>query len=110
MIAKTQKGEIVRVVRDMLAEGDDGAVAFDPILVATHRDQDGDECLEITIIYEGHLALSDARREVSLILRLEEELEQRGIDGFDYLGRRFVEKSEWEAIQEQRYFAEEPLP
>lgn len=107
MIAEAQKDDIIRVVREILAEKDNHAILFDPILVEADVDHDGDEYLEITIVYEGDLDALDTKWKVSLIRRFESRLMQAGINEFAYLGRRFVEKSEWEALQENRYFDED---
>ena len=45
MIDEAQKDDIIRVVREILAEKDNHAILFDPILVEADVDHDGDEYL-----------------------------------------------------------------
>ena len=107
MITEAQKGDVIKIVGDMLRERFEGLFVFDPILVESDIDHDGDECWEVTIVYEGDIDLLDVKWTSDLIRQLELKLAPRGLDAFDYLGCRFVEKSEWDAFQDGRYFDED---
>ena len=77
---------------------------FDPIIVEPKIDHDGDKYLSITIVFDGDQKRLDAEWTLGLIRRIRPKLIELGIDDFLFLSKSFVEKSEWEAVQEGRYF------
>ncbi len=72
-----------------------GAFVFDPIRVETQIDYwgDGEEYLEIIIVFDGDQKLLSPRRTGGLTSRLRDKLEDEDITAFPVL--RFMEKSEW---------------
>ena len=96
--------EVVKAVQDILAERfENDPIAFGPIVVEPAIDHDEDDYMRITIVFEGDPDLLEPSWALDLTRRLQIDLCQKDIGGFDYISKRWVEKSEWEAIQANRY-------
>ena len=103
MTTKTQDA-VANIVREILAQRFKDEFVFDPIIVEPKIDHDGDKYLSITIVFDGDQKRLDAEWTLSLIRRIRPKLMEQGIDDFLFLSKSFIEKSEWEAVQEGRYF------
>lgn len=96
--------EVVKTVQDILTERfENDPIAFGPIVVEPAIDHDDDDYMRITIVFEGDPDLLDPSWSLDLTRLIGLELSQKDIEGFDYISKRYVEKSEWEAIQANRY-------
>lgn len=86
--------KVAAVARDLLYErfGDD--FIFDPIIVEQKVDHDGDEYLEIYIVYDGDYKNLDPGWTVGLGLRMMPALFEIGVA--EPPGHLLIEKSEWE--------------
>ena len=104
MITKTQTDAVANIVRETLAQRFKDEFVFDPIIVESKIDHDGDKYLSITIVFAGDQKRLDAEWTLGLTRRIRPKLMEQGIDHFLFLSKSFVEKSEWEAVQEGRYF------
>ncbi len=87
--------KVADIARDLLEErfGDD--FVFDPIIVNQKVDHDGEEYLEIRIIYDGDVKNLALDWTISMARLMEPALLEIGVTGIP--SRRFVEKSDWEA-------------
>lgn len=103
MTTKTQD-VVANIVRETLAQRFKDEFVFDPIIVEPKIDHDGDKYLNIIIVFAGDQKRLDAEWTLGLIRRIRPKLMELGIDDFLFLSKSFVEKSEWEAVQEGRYF------
>ena len=104
MATKTQTDTVVNIVRETLTQRFKDEFVFDPIIVEPKIDHDGDKYLNITIVFAGDHKRLDAEWTLSLTRRIRPKLMELEIDDFLYLSKSFVEKSEWEAVREGRYF------
>lgn len=96
--------EVVKTVQDILTgRFENDPIAFGPIVVEPAIDHDDDDYMRITIVFEGDPDLLDPSWSLGLTQLIGLELSQKDIGGFDYISKRYVEKSEWEAIQANRY-------
>ena len=87
--------KVADIARDLLEErfGDD--FVFDPIIVNQKVDHDGDEYLEIRIIYDGDVKKLDLDWTLSMGRLMEPALLEIGVA--ELPSRAFIEKSDWEA-------------
>ena len=87
--------KVADIARDLLEErfGDD--FRFDPIIVNRKVDHDGDEFLEIRIIYDGDAKNLDLDWTLSMGRLMEPALLKIGVA--ELPSRAFIEKSDWEA-------------
>ncbi len=104
MTTKIQTNAVANIVRETLAQRFKDEFVFDPIIVEPKIDQDGDKYLNITIVFDGDQKHLDAGWTLGLTRRIRPKLMKLGIDDFLFLSKSFIEKSEWEAVQEGRYF------
>lgn len=76
-----------------------GAFVFDPIRVEPQIDYwgDGEEYLEVIIVFDGDQKLLSPRWTVGLTSRLRDRLEDAGIEAFPVT--RFMEKSDWKGYE-----------
>ena len=76
-----------------------GAFVFDPIRVEPQVDYwgDGEEYLEVIIVFDGDQELLSPRWTVGLTSRLRDKLEDEGIEAFPVT--RFMEKSDWKGYE-----------
>ncbi len=86
--------KVADIARDMVNErfGDD--FVFDPIFVKEKVDHDGDEYLQIYIIYDGDYKNLDPGWTVGMGLRMMPALLEIGVS--EPPGHSFIEKTEWE--------------
>ena len=103
MTTKTQ-GTVANIVKETLTQRFKDEFVFDPIIVEPKIDHDGDKYLSITIVFDGDQKRLDAEWTLGLTRRIRPKLMKLGIDDFLFLSKSFIEKSEWEAVQEGRYF------
>lgn len=68
---------------------------FDPIIVETNVNHEGDEYFHINIIFDGDQRRLDPHWTGGLIMRLLPKLQELGIETRP--SPRFIEKSEWDA-------------
>ena len=67
---------------------------FDPIIIEPDRDHYGDECLDITVVFDGDGGRLDPRKLISIGTNVAFELEcNMGLIGVS--GLRYIEKSEY---------------
>jgi len=104
MITKIQTDAVANIVRETLAQRFTDEFVFDPIIVEPKIDHDGDKYLNITIVFDGDQKRLDPEWTLGLTRRIRPKLMELGIDDFLFLSKSFIEKSEWEAVQEGRYF------
>ena len=104
MATKTQTDTVVNIVRETLTQRFKDEFVFDPIIVEPKIDHDGDKYLNITIVFDGEQKHLDPGWTLGLNRRIRPKLMELGIDDFLYLSKSLVEKSEWEAVREGRYF------
>ena len=96
MYSKEVTDEVGRLVAKSLRERFMDDLIFDPIVVESAIDHDGDEFLDIFIIYDGDYKKLDPGWTVGLTVRLREELLALGVN--TVCGHSFVPKSEWKQI------------
>ena len=86
---------VTEFVKDDLDGYFKGAFVFDPIRVELQADYwgDGEDCLEVIIVFDGDQKLLSPRWTVGLTSRLRDKLEDEGITTFPVT--RFMEKSDW---------------
>ena len=104
MTTKAQTDAVANIVREILEQRFKDEFFFDPIIVEPKIDHDGDKYLSITVVFDGDQKDLDAEWTLGLIRRIRPRMMELGIDDFLFLSKSFVEKSEWEAVQEGRYF------
>ncbi len=97
MIAEEAAVEIRRMLRDMLSERFGDEFEFDPIVVRSRVDQDGDEYLHSYIVFKGDQKKLDPKWTLRLSGRLWQRAEELGYPGIPM--QSFVKKSEWPALE-----------
>ena len=90
---------VVAFVKDDLDGYFNGSFVFDPIRVEAQADcwGDGEECLEVIIVFDGDQKLLSPRWTGGLPSRLRDKLEDEGIAAFPVT--RFMEKSDWKRYE-----------
>ena len=96
MYSREVADKVGKLVGDSLRERFKDEFVFGPILVEPAIDHDGDEYLDIFIIYEGDYKKLDPGWTVGLTVRLSEELLALGVN--TVCGHSFVPKHEWEQV------------
>ena len=88
------------IVKDGLAEFYADGFVFDPIVVGIDTNYDGDEQLNIRIVFEGDHEKLTFRRNMDLFRQLRPQFAEIGFPGIPFWS--FVKKSEWEASRSKR--------
>ena len=101
MISREVAAEVGKLVGHSLREHFKDEFVFDPIVVQPAIDHDGDEYLDIFIIYEGDYKKLDPRWTVGLTVRLREELLALGVN--TVCGHSFVPKDEWKGVFKEKH-------
>lgn len=90
--------EVVAIVRKELDERFPKGFTFDTIYVEPRADYDGDRFLQLYIVFDGDDDLLDPDLTSTLLGRIQPQLTALGI-GYFFI-KSFVEKSEWEELQQ----------
>ena len=101
VISTENKQKIAGMVRDALAQRFHDQFVFDPIVVRHETDHDGDEYLEIYVVFDGDQKNLGSGWKDGLYDRLWTESIAMGVPSVP--GISFVEKSEWEEFMASRY-------
>ena len=96
MISREVADEVGRLVGKSLHERFQDDLIFGPIVVEPTIDHDGDEFLDIFIVYDGDYKKLDPGWTVGLTVRLREELLALGVN--TVCGHSFVPKEEWKRV------------
>ena len=108
----TASAEAMTEVKGLVEEYLDGQFhdhfVFAPIIVTSRIDHDGDDYLNICIIYEGDLERLDAARTLPLADHVHPRLREMNLP--HYLVTLFVEKSEWEETNREYAALNEASP
>ena len=96
MYSREVADKVGKLVGDSLRERFKDEFVFDPIVVEPAIDHDGDDYLDIFIIYEGDRKRLDPGWTVGLTVRLSDELLSLGVN--TVCGHSFVPKNEWEQV------------
>ncbi len=98
------KQKIASIVKDTLAERfDPDSFVFDPIIVEpkiVYFPDEDYEYIDILIVFHGTIEQLDHNWTVGLIRRILPKMEAEGIYVKNYPGKGFVEKAEWDYLQE----------
>ena len=88
------------IAREMLEErfAPDG-LAFDPIIVERKIDYYGDEYIDIRIVLDGKVKQLDVSWTIGMVDRIHSKLEGEGIYLTNTIGKRFMEKTDWDYVQ-----------
>ena len=101
MISREVADEVGKLVENSLHERFKDDLIFDPIIVEPVLDHDGDEYLDIFIVYDGDYQKLDPSWTVGLTVRLREELLDLGVT--TVCGHSFVPKDEWKQVFKGKY-------
>ena len=93
--------KVQNIVRRCLAERYKDEFVFDPIIVQPRLDHDGDEYLDIWIVYDGDYEKLDTHWNGGLTGLIFEEVTDDELPVFP--SRNFVPRPEWEKIYEPEY-------
>ena len=93
--------KVAGIVKDLLTERFQDQFVFDPIVVRPEIDHDGDEYLEIYVVFDGDQKNLDPGWTLGLSRRIRPDLEALGVLGVP--GISYVEKSEWEELFAGKY-------
>ncbi len=103
MTTDTQRDAVADIIRDILVGKFGETLVFDSITVKDAVDPvDGQEFLNILIVFDGDQKLLDARWTVGLTGRIRRRMAELDIHEFPVTS--FTEKSEWEAVLAGEYF------
>ena len=94
-------GRVAGIVKDLLTERFQDEFVFDPIVVRPEIDHDGDEYLEIYVVFDGDQKNLDPGWTLGLSARVWQEVAEMGVPGVP--GISYVEKSEWEELFAGKY-------
>ena len=100
-ISAENKNKIAGMVKDLLVEGFQDQFVFDPIVVQHEIDHDGDEYLEIYVVFDGDQKKLDPGWTIKIPGRIWSESIAIGVPSVP--GISFVEKSEWEELFAGKY-------
>lgn len=100
-ISAENKQKIAGLVKDMLVQHFRDQFVFDPIVVQHEIDHDGDEYLEIYVVFDGDYKKLSSSWRAELDDRVWTESIAMGVPSVP--GIAFVEKSEWEEMPVDEY-------
>ena len=102
------RNKVQKLIGQSLQERFKGDLVFDPIVVQPLKDSEGEEYLDIFIIYEGPYEKLDPGWTVGMGMRLGEELLELGISRVPSYS--FVPRRDWEKLFKGKHpRADEPL-
>lgn len=100
-ISAENKQKIAGLVKDMLVQHFQDQFVFGPIVVQHEIDHDGDEYLDICIVFDGDQKNLDPGWTIKIPGHIWSESIAVGVPSVP--GISFVEKSEWEELFASRY-------
>ena len=100
-ISAENKNKIAGLVKDMLVQHFQDQFVFDPIVVRHEIDHDGDEYLEIYVVFDGDYKKLSSRWRSEFGDRVWTESIAMGVPSVP--GISFVEKSEWAELFASKY-------
>ena len=100
-ISAENKQKIAGLVKDLLIERFHERFVFDPIVVQHEIDHDGDEYLDIYIVFDGDQKNLDPGWTIKIPGHIWPESIAIGVPSVP--GISFVEKSEWEELFASKY-------
>ncbi len=100
-VSAENKNKIAGTIKNLLTERFHDEFVFDPVVVRHEIDHDGDEYLEIYVVYDGDQKNLDAGWIVRLSGHIWPESIAVGVPSVP--GISFVEKSEWEELFAGKY-------
>ena len=101
MISKSVTDQVAKIVEGHLKERFKDEFVFDPIIVRPQIDHDGDEYLDIFIVFSGDQKKLDPDWTLGLVPLITTDLIELGVSNVP--SKSFVEKSEWETIYHGKY-------
>ena len=101
MISESVADEVANLVETHLKERFKDEFVFDPIIVEPQIDHDGEEYLDIFIVFSGDQKKLDPDWTLGLVGLIRPKLIEMGVSTVP--SKSFVEKSEWEEIFHGKY-------
>ena len=101
MYSREVADKVGKLVGDSLREHFKDEFVFDPIVVQPAIDHDGDEYLDIFIIYEGDYKKLDPGWSSGLPMLLRPDLLELGVTSVPY--HSFVPKSDWKEVFKEKH-------
>ena len=92
-LTQEEREKISEIIRDDLVSRFGGEFVFDPIVSEMDVNYDGEDYIQIWIVFDGDQARLDPQWTYGLITRIRPKLIDCGLPYFPSPG--FVEKSEW---------------
>lgn len=87
--------EITQLVQGYLHSQFQGTFEFDPVNITQALDHDGDQCLNILVVFKGNQDLLDPTKTIIMADHVQSRLWEMDLP--HYPVTHFVEKSEWVA-------------
>lgn len=103
MIDATVPEKVVVIVKNILDKrfGDVDGLTIEQVKVIPKIDHDGDDYLDIYVIFDGDQELLDPGWTSTLSRRIAPQLMELGVESPP--SRSFVEKSDWEEVYAEKY-------